>query len=145
MTQDQVKSELQELRKLGSCCRDILLNNRWCELRNKYDIAINQLDTFDQLIFRERIILGRTFIKAGMVLHYSEDHLRKRFKKITKQLAEILTKSRTNFDRITENEETLADYISMVSFCPFGYTDNVPCHKDGCKECIKEWLQKEVK
>jgi hypothetical protein len=55
---------------------------------------------------------------------------------------------KTNFDRITENEETFADWIFK------SYTnvpENVPCTVENCettdrmdcKKCFKEWLQKE--
>jgi hypothetical protein len=56
--------------------------------------------------------------------------------------------TKTNFDRITENEETFADWIFK------SYTnvpENVPCTVENCettdrmdcKKCFKEWLQKE--
>lgn len=55
-------------------------------------------------------------------------------------------KPQTNFDKITSSVESLAKYINETNdFCPFGYKDIIPCHKQGCEECIKEWLQQECK
>lgn len=52
--------------------------------------------------------------------------------------------NKTNFDRITESVDSLVDYIYIATDdCPFNYCVNVDCHKGGCKDCIKEWLQKE--
>ena len=58
---------------------------------------------------------------------------------------EISTKKpkKTNFDRITESVESLAETVCKSGLCPFEYSVGVDCHKDGCKECIKGWLQKE--
>ena len=47
---------------------------------------------------------------------------------------------KTNYDKITENEETLAEFLSD-DWCPKGY--RIICESKDCKECIKEWLQKE--
>lgn len=53
-------------------------------------------------------------------------------------------KPRTNFDRITENEEALAEYISSLARkCTFRDCSKEECAKFECKDCIKEWLQKE--
>lgn len=48
---------------------------------------------------------------------------------------------RTNFDKITESVESLAETLNNYR-CPHYY--NVECDgKIDCIECIKEWLQKE--
>lgn len=56
---------------------------------------------------------------------------------------------KTNFDRITENEEAFADWIfNSYTNVP----ENVPCtvencettNRIDCKKCFKEWLQKEA-
>ena len=144
MTQDQVKSELKDLRTLIGCKRDELLNKRYFELRDKYEIAIKQLEAIDQLIFAERIFMRRTVVQVGMSLRYSESAIRKQWRKITKQLAEMLTKPKTNFNRITESVEALARFIDKV-------TSN--CVRFKCGDCefngicdltgFEEWLQKE--
>ena len=144
MTQDQVKSELKDLRTLIGCKRDELLNKRYFELRDKYEIAIKRLEATDQLIFVYRIFHRKTYIKVGMMLHYSEEYIRKRWYKAIKQLAEILSKPRTNFDRITENVESLAEFMfEKLKYMPCSIC---PLAKDcggECKREIKEWLQKE--
>jgi hypothetical protein len=52
---------------------------------------------------------------------------------------------KTNFDRITESEEALAEFISTVSNCETIDCEDCPLLKANCnsKEGIKEWLQKE--
>ena len=58
----------------------------------------------------------------------------------------------TNFDRITESLESLAEYIERSQLCP----DTIHLSNENllgeckvyndtgtCKDCIKEWLQKE--
>ena len=51
---------------------------------------------------------------------------------------------KTNFDRITENEEALAEYISSLARkCTFRDCSKEECAKFECKDCIKEWLKKE--
>ena len=142
MTQDQVKSELKELRNLIGVKRDELLIKRYFELRDKYEIAIKQLKAIDQLIFGHRIFQRKTYIQVCMALHYSEDGIRKRWSNIIKQLAEILTKPKTNFDRITESTESLAKFIEATDGFLCNYV-NKKCHINGCVDCIKEWLQKE--
>lgn len=58
-------------------------------------------------------------------------------------------KPKTNFDRITESVESLAEYIYQVtSCCPFELIGvvapcTIPLSNKGCTNCIKEWLQKE--
>ena len=54
-----------------------------------------------------------------------------------------LKPKKTNFDRITQSVESLAETVCESGLCPFEYSVGVDCHKDGCKECIKGWLQKE--
>ena len=49
---------------------------------------------------------------------------------------------RTNFDRITESVESLAEIMDNYRWCP--YFSNSTCNSEiECKECIIEWLQKE--
>ena len=51
-------------------------------------------------------------------------------------------KPKTNFDRITESVEALAEIMDNYRWCP--YFSNSTCDSEiECKECIKEWLQKE--
>lgn len=56
---------------------------------------------------------------------------------------------KTNFDRITESVEALAEFIHKVTACcPFEFIDEIvhctiPC-EEGCTNCIKKWLNKEV-
>ena len=51
-------------------------------------------------------------------------------------------KPKTNFDRITESVEALAEFIKATDGILCNYV-NKHCHINGCKECTKEWLQKE--
>lgn len=57
----------------------------------------------------------------------------------------IDNKPRTNFDRITESEEALAEFIATVSNCEMIDCEDCPLLKANCnsKDGIKEWLQKE--
>ena len=48
---------------------------------------------------------------------------------------------RTNYDKITDSVESLASFLSVDWWCPKGY--RITCENKDCKECIKEWLQKE--
>jgi hypothetical protein len=49
---------------------------------------------------------------------------------------------KTNFDRITESAESLAEIMDNYRWCP--YFSNSTCDSEiECIECIKEWLQKE--
>lgn len=54
----------------------------------------------------------------------------------------------TNFDKITENEWTLAKFIiDTVTHCQFNNCEDCPLYEaDGCsrQEKVKEWLQKEI-
>lgn len=54
-------------------------------------------------------------------------------------------KPRTNFDRITESEESLAEFIATVSNCTMINCKDCPLSNANCssKDGIKEWLQKE--
>lgn len=54
-------------------------------------------------------------------------------------------KPKTNFDRITENEGVLAEFILTVSNCEMNDCHDCPLFKTYCnsKDGIKEWLQKE--
>ena len=49
----------------------------------------------------------------------------------------------TNFDRITENEEALVEFMADPRKYAFDYDCYEKCLSLRCKECIKEWLQKE--
>ena len=55
---------------------------------------------------------------------------------------------KTNFDKITENEGTLAKFIiDTVSKCQFNNCEDCPLYEvDGCsrQEKVKEWLQQEI-
>jgi hypothetical protein len=54
----------------------------------------------------------------------------------------VVKKPPTNFDRITESVESLADIMDNYRWCP--YFCNSTCDSEiECIECIKEWLQKE--
>jgi hypothetical protein len=80
-------------------------------------------------IFDEKDLIGRHFD------HYVEvDEVRLELYK------RIKIKPQTNFDKITQNEEALAEFLSY-DWCPKGY--KIICESKDCKECIKEWLQKE--
>jgi hypothetical protein len=51
---------------------------------------------------------------------------------------------KTNFDRITESEEALAEWLESLDICIFPSKWDCYTKKyEGCKHCIKEWLQKE--
>ena len=64
------------------------------------------------------------------------------YSEIRRQIwAENLPK-KTNFDRITESVEALAEFIEATDGILCNYV-NKHCHINGCKDCIKEWLQKE--
>jgi hypothetical protein len=55
-----------------------------------------------------------------------------------------LEKPITNYDKITESVESLAEYISSLARkCTFRDCSKEECAKFECKDCIKEWLQKE--
>lgn len=57
----------------------------------------------------------------------------------------------TNFERITECPEKAAEFFDKMLYeiikldgnCYF--KSRTGCKKDNCKECITEWLNKEVK
>lgn len=55
---------------------------------------------------------------------------------------------KTNFDKITENEWTLAKFIiDTVTHCQFNNCEDCPLYEvDGCsrQEKVKEWLQQEI-
>lgn len=59
-----------------------------------------------------------------------------------------LKPKQTNFDKITENEWTLAKFIiDTVTHCQFNNCEDCPLYEaDGCsrQEKVKEWLQKEI-
>lgn len=51
---------------------------------------------------------------------------------------------RTNFDKITESVEDLAEWLESLDICIFPSKWDCYTKKyEGCKHCIKEWLQKE--
>jgi hypothetical protein len=55
----------------------------------------------------------------------------------------IKPKPRTNFDKITESVESLAEIMDNYSWCP--YFSNSTCDREiECTECIKEWLREEA-
>lgn len=82
-------------------------------------------------IFDEKDLIGRHFD------HYVEvDEVRLELYK------RIKIKPQTNFDKITQSVESLAEYMDNYRWCP--YFSNSTCDSEiECKECIKEWLQKE--
>lgn len=52
----------------------------------------------------------------------------------------------TNFDKITESVESLAELLCNTEFCPYANNDEVWCD-NSCisnKRCMKEWLQREA-
>ena len=51
-------------------------------------------------------------------------------------------KPQTNFDRITENTEALAEFFATYGISCVQRGNKCDTGKN-CKECIKEWLQKE--
>ncbi|MEE1280047.1 MAG: hypothetical protein UHH95_04340 [Oscillospiraceae bacterium] len=52
-------------------------------------------------------------------------------------------KPHTNFDRITENEETFVKWVlDNYHSVPEHFHCQTSCNND-CGECFKEWLQKE--
>lgn len=62
--------------------------------------------------------------------------------KCTVHNCEHRTKPQTNFDKITQSVESLAEYMDNYRWCP--YFSKSTCDSEiECKECIKEWLQKE--
>ena len=55
----------------------------------------------------------------------------------------IDNKPKTNFDRITENEETFVKWVlDNYHSVPEHFPCQTSCNND-CGECFKEWLQKE--
>jgi hypothetical protein len=59
-----------------------------------------------------------------------------------------LKPKRTNYDKITESVETLAEFLELTMDCSecVVFKDKYDCYvtqQITCKECIKEWLQKE--
>lgn len=60
----------------------------------------------------------------------------------TNHNCEDRTPLKTNFEKITESPEALAEFMDNYEWCP--YFSNSTCDIEiECKECIKEWLKKE--
>ena len=144
MTREQVNQELTELRKLLKVNCNALTNDRCFELRDKYEMAINQLETIDQLIYQQRILFGKTIVQVSRILYFSESGVTKRWSKITKQLVEILTKPKTNFDRITESADAFVEWLFESNVNEHCTNSNCKTtNRMDCKKCFIEWLQEE--
>jgi uncharacterized protein YozE (UPF0346 family) len=51
----------------------------------------------------------------------------------------------TNFDKITESVESLAEWLESLDICIFPSKWDCYTKKyEGCKHCIKEWLKQEA-
>lgn len=144
MTREQVKQELRELKSIVIARKAGIEITDQKGLEQKYQTAISQLEIKDQIILRAMIYKGNTQLKISFAVGMSYEGLRKRYKRIIDRLANMFEIKKTNFDRITSSVDALAEFVNNCDSCPFQYADDVPCHKDGCKECIKEWLQSEA-
>ncbi len=90
MTPEKVKKELNTLRAMY-VVRQAGLNAPDPDgLFEKYQTAAETLEPINLAIFTERIINGKTFNQIGFSLSYSEEGVRKRWKKIISLLAKNL-------------------------------------------------------
>ena len=80
------------------------------------------------------LLIDEKFVKSALI---NEAKLREP----THQVADV-RKPRTNFDKITENEVALAEFLATygIACCIGGKKCDT---NSNCKDCIKEWLQKE--
>lgn len=90
MSPDKVKKELNTLRSMYVVRQAGLIAPDPDGLFDKYQIATKSLDPINLAIFTERIINGKTFYQIGFSLGYSEEGVRKRWRKIIAELAKLL-------------------------------------------------------
>ena len=90
------------------------------------------------------IMLEQMQMIFGIDITAIVDVVNTKVKRLEKRLGcnAIKPKHKTNFDRITSSVDALAEFVSKSDSCPFQYTDDVLCYEEGCKGCIKEWLQR---
>lgn len=144
MTREQVKQELKELKYIRNLIQKGVNVDDKKGLEKKYDKAMEHLNCEEKTILFHHIYLNEPHFKIAMLLNYCEESVRKKYSKIIDKLANMVEIKKTNFDRITENEEALAEYISSLARkCTFRDCSKEECAKFECKDCIKEWLQKE--
>ena len=122
----------------------MLRYKKWLEYRAKYlSLAIfnktQKQESWENVYSR----LYKSVIyenKAKNIIEINEVE----YRNIRKQIWSENMPKKTNFDRITENEGALAEYISSLARkCTFRDCSKEECAKFECKDCIKEWLQKE--
>ena len=148
MTREQVKQELKELKSIIILSKNDIEAPDTKGLQQKYEKAIAELSYEEQVIFVEHLYNSEPYWKIGLKIGYSEEGIRKKWSKTINKLANMLEIKQTNFDKITESVESLAEFVSqhMACYNCAIYTNGNDCNSiptNNCFDKVKEWLQKE--
>lgn len=86
--------------------------------------------------------------QPNSVIAFLEIHGIINYKKAREKAGIIKLKPQTNFDKITQNEEALAEFLAKIMICddcPIRLQSNTCKYTPSspCSTIIKEWLQKE--